>query len=45
MAGVSHHTVGSDNLEASKTFYDALLGSIGAKPRMNGYKLCNYRLA
>jgi len=31
MAGVSYITVGSNNLEAAKTFYDALLGSIGMR--------------
>ncbi len=29
MARVSYMTVGSNNLEAAKAFYDALLGSIG----------------
>ena len=29
MAGVSYFTVGSNNLEKAKTFYDALMGSIG----------------
>jgi catechol 2,3-dioxygenase-like lactoylglutathione lyase family enzyme len=28
-ATLSYHTVGSNNLEAAKVFYDALLGSIG----------------
>ncbi len=32
MAAVSYITVGSNNLEKAKTFYDALLGSIGMKP-------------
>jgi catechol 2,3-dioxygenase-like lactoylglutathione lyase family enzyme len=31
MAKVSYMTVGSNNLEAAKGFYDALLGSIGMK--------------
>jgi catechol 2,3-dioxygenase-like lactoylglutathione lyase family enzyme len=31
MARVSYMTVGSNRLEAAKTFYDALLGSIGMK--------------
>ena len=29
MASVSYFTVGSNNLDAAKAFYDALLGSIG----------------
>ena len=32
MASISYSTVGSNKLEAAKTFYDALLGSIGMKP-------------
>ena len=31
MTGVSYHTVGSNRLPEAKTFYDALLGSIGMK--------------
>src|SRR5471032_3303971 len=31
MAAVSYFTVGSNNLDAAKTFYDALLGSIGMR--------------
>ena len=31
MANVSYFTVGSNNLEAAKGFYDALLGSIGMR--------------
>jgi len=32
MASVGYFTVGSNKLEAAKTFYDSLLGSIGMKP-------------
>jgi predicted enzyme related to lactoylglutathione lyase len=32
MASVSYHTVGANDLEKAKAFYDALLGSIGMKP-------------
>lgn len=32
MAAASYFTVGSNGLDAAKTFYDALLGSIGMKP-------------
>lgn len=32
MATVSYHTVGSNNLEAAKVFYDGLMASIGMKP-------------
>ena len=32
MAKVNYVTVGSNDLEKAKTFYDALLGSIGFKP-------------
>jgi catechol 2,3-dioxygenase-like lactoylglutathione lyase family enzyme len=32
MASVSYHTVGSNDLEKAKAFYDALLGTIGMKP-------------
>ena len=30
----SHVTLGVNNLEASKTFYDAILGTLGIKPGM-----------
>ncbi|MES2498728.1 MAG: VOC family protein [Pseudomonadota bacterium] len=30
----SHVMVGTNNLEASKTFYDALLGTLGVRPGM-----------
>jgi catechol 2,3-dioxygenase-like lactoylglutathione lyase family enzyme len=33
MAKISYCTVGSNRLEDAKAFYDALLGSIGMKPR------------
>ena len=33
MAAVSYFTVGSNDLEKAKVFYDALLGSIGMSPR------------
>ncbi len=33
MPGASYFTVGSNRLEEAKVFYDALLGSIGMKPR------------
>ena len=32
MAKLSYLTVGSNNLEKARAFYDALLGSIGMKP-------------
>ena len=32
MAQLSYSTVGSNNLEAAKAFYDELLGSIGMSP-------------
>lgn len=32
MARLSYSTVGSNNLEAAKSFYDELLGSIGMSP-------------
>ena len=32
MAQLTYATVGSNNLEAAKAFYDELLGSIGMKP-------------
>lgn len=32
MARINYCTVGSNNLDAAKSFYDALLGSIGIKP-------------
>ncbi|PXA84916.1 VOC family protein [Caulobacter sp. D4A] len=32
MAKISYMTVGSNDLEKAKAFYDALLGSIGMKP-------------
>ncbi|MBX7247783.1 MAG: VOC family protein [Caulobacteraceae bacterium] len=32
MARMSYMTVGSNNLEPAKAFYDALLGSIGMRP-------------
>ena len=34
MAAVSYFTVGSNRLSEAKAFYDALLGSIGMKPRL-----------
>ena len=33
MAAVSYFTVGSNDLEKAKVFYDALLGPLGMKPR------------
>jgi catechol 2,3-dioxygenase-like lactoylglutathione lyase family enzyme len=33
LAKVGYFTVGSNRLEEAKAFYDALLGSIGMKPR------------
>lgn len=33
MAKLNYYTVGSNRLEEAKAFYDALLGSIGMKPR------------
>jgi catechol 2,3-dioxygenase-like lactoylglutathione lyase family enzyme len=33
MAKIGYSTVGSNRLEEAKAFYDALLGSIGMKPR------------
>ena len=33
MAQISYTTVGSNNLEPAKAYYDALLGSIGMSPR------------
>ena len=32
MAKITYCTVGSNDLEAAKAFYDELLGSIGMKP-------------
>jgi catechol 2,3-dioxygenase-like lactoylglutathione lyase family enzyme len=39
----SHIMVGSNNIEQSKRFYDALFGAIGAKPGMQDEKGVNYR--
>jgi catechol 2,3-dioxygenase-like lactoylglutathione lyase family enzyme len=39
----SHVMVGSNNIEQSKRFYDAVFAAIGAKPGMQDEKGVNYR--
>ncbi len=39
----SHIMVGSNNIEQSKRFYDAVFAAIGAKPGMQDEKGVNYR--
>ncbi len=39
----SHIMVGSNNIQQSKRFYDALFDAIGAKPGMQDEKGVNYR--
>jgi catechol 2,3-dioxygenase-like lactoylglutathione lyase family enzyme len=39
----SHIMVGSNNIEQSKRFYDAIFAAIGAKPGMQDEKGVNYR--
>ena len=39
----SHIMVGSNNIEQSKRFYDAVFSAIGAKPGMQDEKGVNYR--
>ena len=41
----SHVMVGVNNLEASKKFYDALLGTLGVKPGFGHLNRCFYRSA